>query len=81
MPPDREFTQYMADELGAAIELNEVPASVAAKRLRERWDEGDDVAIAEQSLFADELANGRAASAAVGVCAWWWGLWGAKMAG
>jgi ABC-type sugar transport system permease subunit/ABC-type glycerol-3-phosphate transport system substrate-binding protein len=36
-PPQREFAQDLGDELGAAIELNQVPASEAAAKLRERW--------------------------------------------
>ena len=38
VPPDPEFQQYLADEMGAAIELNQVPAAEAARHLKQRWD-------------------------------------------
>jgi multiple sugar transport system permease protein len=39
IPPQREYTQDVTDVLGAAIELNEIPASEAATKLKERWHE------------------------------------------
>jgi multiple sugar transport system permease protein len=37
IPAEREFTQYVNDELGACIELNQQSPADAAKHLKERW--------------------------------------------
>jgi multiple sugar transport system permease protein len=37
IPAEREFTQFVNDELGACIELNQRSPADAANRLKERW--------------------------------------------
>jgi multiple sugar transport system permease protein len=37
IPAQREFTQYVTDDLGACIELNQISPADAAKHLKERW--------------------------------------------